>query len=546
LPPDRTHGEAEARREACAICGLFLASGAVWLLLPWGVLGLGGASHDADLHLLGDALFLGISAVLLYVLIRRALSPPKPDEPAAVPESPNMADRAEALLVHDLLNVPTAVSGHAELALERVPPAHAVHADLVALRNAVQRGQRLARGPARGPAPTEPVDLAALVAEVGRVLPRLTGASIHVSVQLDLAPAPVLADPARLEQVVLNLALNAREAMPGGGRLQLRVAAWRPAGAGPDHVELAVSDTGHGFDAVTRERLFEPWFSTRGRGSGLGLATLADTVREAGGHVDIESAPGRGATFRVRLPLAARRATVAQGAGEALLLVDGLAGRRATAARSLRQAGYRVSEADGAPAALEHAQREAPALMVLGGDTPSADQARLAASLAALPSVQAGPEDQLQARVRTALDASTPTPAPTAQPVVLVVDDDSAVRDVITSILRAAGYAVLPAADGREALELVQRHAIAVVLLDMLMPGKEGLETMTEMRQRQPRLPVVAMSGASRAANYLTLATKLGAVAALAKPFGRDELLRVLRSVTRPPSANTTPEVQPV
>jgi signal transduction histidine kinase/ActR/RegA family two-component response regulator len=465
---------AEARREALAICGLFVAAGTVWLLLPSALLGRDEGGPGSRLHLVGDVAFLGVSAVLLYVLFRRALAPQASARPGpgGAPAASAAAPDRTAALVHDLGNVLTAISGHAELALERVPPGHAAFADLTALRAAVQRGQRLARATADAPPPAEPADLSALVVEIGRILPRLAGAAIRVETRLDLAPAPVLVDPARLEQVLLNLALNAREAMPAGGRLQVRVSPWRPAGAGPAHVELAVSDTGHGFDALARERLFEPWFSTRGRGSGLGLATVAEVVREAGGHVDVESQPGHGATFRVRLPLAAVPAVTAPDAVEAL-----------------------------PPAAAQPASRAA---------------------------------------------GATPADATGTLPAVLVVDDDPDVCDVLGSVLRDAGWTTLRAADGREALELVQRHPVAVVLLDMLMPGKEGLETVTELRMRHPQLPVVAMSGASRASNYLTLATKLGAVAALEKPFGPDELLRTIAAVMRPPSASATPETQAV
>jgi signal transduction histidine kinase/CheY-like chemotaxis protein len=456
LHDDRSRGASEARREALTICGLFLAAGVVWLLAPSFLLGLGEEAEASRLHLLGDAAFLGVSAVLLYVLFRRALTPLAANEPG--PAHPgHAAGERSATLAHDLGNVLTAVSGHAELALERAPPGHAAHADLLALRDAALRGLRLARAAPGSPPVHEPVDLSDLVAEVGRVLPRLAGPAIRVELRRELETAPVLADPARLEQVVLTLALNAREAMPAGGRLLLRVAPWRPAGAGPAHVELAVSDTGHGFDAAARERLFEPGFSTRGRGSGLGLASVAEVAREIGGHVDVESEPGHGATFRVRLPLA------------------------------------------GAPAS--------------------------AAGAEARPAETAPPE---------------------ARGVVLVVDDDPAVCDALASILRDAGYEPLPAADGREALALVQRQAPAAVLLDMLMPGMEGLETVTELRQRHPRVPVVAMSGASRASNYLTMATKLGAAAALEKPFSPEELLRTLSAVIRPPSASTAPEPQTV
>jgi CheY-like chemotaxis protein len=185
------------------------------------------------------------------------------------------------------------------------------------------------------------------------------------------AGARILADPVQLQQVIVNLVVNARDAMPDGGRLTLAVSMReieRPEALvlgilpGP-HVEIAVSDTGVGIDPAVRERIFEPFFTTKepGKGTGLGLATCYGIVRECRGAIAVQSAPGRGATFRVLLPESGSlvAADETPGPGEAprgrgsVLVVEDEAGVRRALARALREGGYEVVEAGDGGEALE-------------------------------------------------------------------------------------------------------------------------------------------------------------------------------------------------
>jgi PAS domain S-box-containing protein len=213
-----------------------------------------------------------------------------------------------------------------------------------------------------------------LIAATDSMLRRLIGEHVALDVSGTDVPWRVRVDPAQLEQVLLNLAVNARDAMPSGGRLGLSVALRQLSGALVDGgatvppgrwVVIEVSDTGVGMDEETRRHAFEPFYSTKpqGKGTGLGLPTVYGVVRQAGGHVALESAPERGTTFRIYLPevdeaptRAAAPSLAARAAPEAtLLVVEDDGPLRSIMARALSDAGYRVIAAESGPDALRAA-----------------------------------------------------------------------------------------------------------------------------------------------------------------------------------------------
>ncbi len=219
------------------------------------------------------------------------------------------AERLEAVgrvagaVAHDFNNILTAVSGHAELArLKTGDPALQQHLDqvLAASRRAAELARRLMAS-ARPPRPEpQAVDLEALVREVVGQVAATLPPGIVVGLDLPGGGAVVQADPGQLHQVLMNLCVNARDAMPAGGRLDLavaRVEGW---------IQITVADTGQGMDETVRARLFEPYFTTKepGKGNGLGLATVRAIVRQHQGTITVDSAPGAGARFTVRLPAA--------------------------------------------------------------------------------------------------------------------------------------------------------------------------------------------------------------------------------------------------
>ncbi|MFP4058267.1 MAG: two-component system sensor histidine kinase NtrB [Candidatus Brocadiia bacterium] len=220
-------------------------------------------------------------------------------------------------VAHEFNNLLTAIIGYCEVLLARLEPQAPCRQDIGQIREAGVRAAELTRqllafGRRQVLQPAL-LDANQVVADMERMLRRVIGEDIELATELWPRPCTVRADRSQLEQVVLNLALNARDAMPGGGRLGLHTAELEapPLPARdelPDGpcVMLAVADTGVGMDARTRASAFEPFFSTKepGRGTGLGLSTVYGIVKQSGGHIALDSEPGRGSVFRVYLPRA--------------------------------------------------------------------------------------------------------------------------------------------------------------------------------------------------------------------------------------------------
>src|SRR5438094_695988 len=289
------------------------------------------------------------------------------------------------------------------------PPGRPHREELDIIRDAATRAKDLIRQllafSARQVLQPAVVDLNRLVRDVAKMLRRLIGEDIKLETLLAPELGAVRVDAGQMEQVLVNLAVNARDAMPEGGRLTIKT---DNVDAGGSQVLPHVSDSGVGMDEEVQAHLFEPFFTTkpRGKGSGLGLATVYGIVRQSGGHIAVDSAPGRGATFRVYLP-----------------------------------------------------------------------------------------------RVEAPLDP-TDRPRPVTAPAagsetILLVEDEHLVRLLARKVLERAGYRVLVAAGGAEALELAERYAgpIHLLLTDVVMPGMNGRALMRRLAPLRPDLRVLYMSG---------------------------------------------------
>ena len=298
-------------------------------------------------------------------------------------------------IAHDFNNLLTAILSSASVARECLPPDHEVQADLADVQLAGERATQLTRQllafARRQPVSQQPIQLNERVATMERMLSRLVGPDVALRVNLGVNVWHVRADGPQLEQVVVNVVVNARDAMPSGGRLTIRtgnrrlvdgaIVLPRPMPAG-DYVEIVVTDTGFGMDEETLAHVFEPFYTTKpvGQGTGLGLAMCYGIIRQHHGVIWIDSAPGRGTTVNILLPRyegplpapierVPSRTPVASSSGtETILLVEDEPQVRAVAARALRAAGYRVLEATNGRDGVQVARREREAIDLIVSD----------------------------------------------------------------------------------------------------------------------------------------------------------------------------------
>jgi PAS domain S-box-containing protein len=372
------------------------------------------------------------------------------------------AQKLEALgrlasgVAHDFNNLVTVISGFSELLLMQLPPTDSRRGLVEEIARAGERASALTRqllvfSRQQVVTPRE-LSLNDIVAEVEKMLRRLIGENIDFTTVLAPELGQVESDSSQIEQVVVNLVINARDAMPDGGKLRIETANVHLDGAharvhpnartGP-HVVLLVSDTGIGMDAQTRAQVFEPFFTTKplDKGTGLGLSTVQGIVKQWGGHITVESEPGQGTTFRVYFP--------------------------------------RADSTTAANASVESA------VMPLGGSET-----------------------------------------------ILLVEDDAAVRSLVTQVLTGHGYRVVETSNGDEAQQVARElgKPIQLLVTDVILPGVSGRAVAERLREIQPTLKVLYLSGYGE--NTLGRPGILPAEAPLlAKPFLPSVLARTVREV---------------
>jgi two-component system, cell cycle sensor histidine kinase and response regulator CckA len=472
-------------------------------------------------------------------------------------------------IAHDFNNLLTVMNGYSDLALRDLHASDPLRPMLVEIRQAGERAsqlthQLLAFSRKQVSAP-RPVDVDALIAESQNMLRRLIGEDVELVAQLGAGGAMVHADPGQLHQVLMNLVVNARDAMPKGGRLTIETGCLDAglAELGPEAgeaagacVRITVADTGSGMDDETKKRIFDPFFTTKaeGRGTGLGLSMVYGIVRQSGGAVTVDSVPGGGATFSIYLPVhgetgdagsAATGAAQELRGGETILLVEDQEEVRLFAESALRSYGYRVISAASAAEALQIVEicagqinlvltdvvmprmngkaladrvkeriPEMPVLFMSGYAGETIDDQVSEEECIQKPFTPAG----LARKIRGALAPSR------LRGSVLVVDDDESVRKLFERVLAGAGFSVLTAEGGEEALRMLEQVRVDLVVTDLVMPEGEGIETIRAIRKSPGAPKIIAVSGAFGGA-YLAVASLMGAHGALKKPVSPDELL---------------------
>jgi PAS domain S-box-containing protein len=379
---------------------------------------------------------------------------------AQTEEQLRQAQKMEAIgrlaggVAHDFNNLLSVIQSAAALALAAPGDTAEIHADLTEIQLAAERAARLTRQllafGRRQLLEPRVLDLNGLISGMREMLTRVIGEDVELRYALSAQLGRVKVDVGQLEQVVLNLVVNARDAMPKGGRLTIETAqvmfdreyseTHAEVTPGP-HIMLAVSDTGVGMDRATRERIFEPFFTTKelGKGTGLGLSTVFGIVKQSGGSIFVYSEPGRGATFKIYFPQAEARRTTSE---------------------------------------------------------------------TRLPVVRASSRGET----------------------VLVAEDDEQVRAVIRRVLARAGYNVLEARSGGEALAIAERHldSIDLLMTDVVMPEMGGPELAAALKSRRPALRLLYMSGYTDD-SMLRHGLLEGDVSFIQKPLTPDLLLRRVR-----------------
>ena len=363
-------------------------------------------------------------------------------------------------VAHDFNNMLTIISGYNRMIMEKLPPSDPLrsHAEEV-LKAADRAGEltnQLLAFSRRQILKPRIINVNALLATTEKMLRRLIGEDIQLELKLAPSVANIKADPGQLEHAIFNLAANSRDAMPAGGYLTIETRvegldsgdAARITTAPPENVVvIAVSDTGHGMDDETKRRVFEPFFTTkeRGKGTGLGLASVYGIVKQSGGDVSVVSEPGKGTTFKLCFPPVLDPVTESSGSGTT-------------------RPKYRSTE------------------------------------------------------------------------VLLVVEDEAAVRNLIATMLQQLGYTVLAAGSGREAIEIGEKHksAIAMLLTDMVMPEMNGPQLAHAIRARRPDTKILYLARHTDSA-IVDLDALNPSADFLPKPFTQEALGKKVRELLGTP-----------
>jgi signal transduction histidine kinase/CheY-like chemotaxis protein len=371
------HANAAAGADALEWCGDDLRTAVLGAVRRALEAGRPGSSHDYGFDSARRRLTISACAQGA-ILIDQEVPPDSRRKQQA--EKMETVGRLVGGVAHDFANLLTLIAGYSDILLNRVGEKDPLRGELDEIRKAANRGARLTaqllgftRGQAVSP---RPLDLNAVVADLQRMLALVIGE--HVDLETSLSPNlhRVVADPGQMEQVIMNLILNARDAVPAGGRIRIETANGDIGEAMAreheilpgQYVTLSISDSGHGMDADTLAHIFEPFFTTKelGRGTGLGLSTVHRIVKENGGNIWVTSQPGAGATFTICMPRAAQSVDhgdsqavprPVDGGAETLLLVEDEEGVRKLLTHVLHKRGYKVLEAANGDEALRLYER---------------------------------------------------------------------------------------------------------------------------------------------------------------------------------------------
>ncbi|HET8700586.1 MAG TPA: PAS domain S-box protein, partial [Nitrococcus sp.] len=495
-------------------------------------------------------------------------------------------------IAHDFNNILQVISGNLHLLADKLAGDTRAQRSLRDALDGVDRGSRLVAGllafGRRQPLAPKVINIGRLVREMDEMLRRTLGERIELETSIAGGLWNTLVDRSNLESALLNLAINARDAMKGEGRLTIEVGnafldqAYADAQCGlkpGQYVMLAVTDTGCGVPPELMDKVFEPFFTTKseGNGTGLGLSMVYGFVKQSCGHIQIYSEAGQGTTFKIYLPrsyesediIVADDSRPVRGGTETVLVVEDDDAVREMVVATLTGLGYTVVKARDAEAALSiiesglqidllftdvvmpgplkstelvrKARERLPNLAVLytSGYTQNAiiHHGRLDAGVELLNKPYS--RDALARKFRhvlanaaqaarnaPALQTNSPAQSSPDPPTVLLCEDEPKVRGLLGELLKSKGHQVLLAASGAEALQLASRHDIGLLITDLGLPDMSGLELAKCLRETYARCPVLVASG-----RHEPLPPELADARFLLKPFGVRELYNAISAV---------------
>jgi PAS domain S-box-containing protein len=514
------------------------------------------------------------------------------DEKARLEDQLRQSQKVEAIgnlaggVAHDFNNLTAIILGYGEMLLGQLRPEDPLHGSAEQIVAAGRRATTLIRQllafSRRQALLPEVFDLHELLLNFKVMLGRLIGEDVELDFELAADPGRIKADPGQIEQVVTNLAVNAHDAMPLGGKLTIETADVEldesPAADLADvvpgrYVLLSLTDTGCGMDKATMTKIFEPFFTTKpkGKGTGLGLATVYGIVKQSNGYIWAESESGVGTSFNILFPwtdeaLPARKvepgAKAPRGNGELILLVEDEVPLRELCSSILSRLGYRVVSAAHGPEALMlvREQEFEPDLVVTDVIMPGMSGAEMVERLlrdrpglgvlymSGYPDETIAPHGVLspdtlliqkpftdfalatkvrEALARKAVRKPGGVTTPRSSSRVLMIDDDEQYRELVQHFCTKHGHSFAGVDSAAAALSVLDGSAFDVLLVDLNIPGTSGVQILREIRAAGHAAPAIVLTGDVASAD-MNLLRSLGAVCALEKSSDPEPLLQAI------------------
>ncbi len=488
-------------------------------------------------------------------------------------------------IAHDFNNMLGIILGNSELATSGISGNLSVTNNIEEIRIACLRARDMVKQildfSRQTKSELHPIEIGSVLEESLKLVRPTIPASIEIKKNISNTLGSVMSDPAKLNQILLNLCVNAAHAMKEeGGVLEVGLEKvtldkttmknYHDLGPG-DYIELRVSDTGCGIDHEIINRIFDPYFTTKGvgEGTGMGLAVIHGIVKEHNGDIKVISKPGKGTSFYVLFPVVEDEVVteveseeLLAGSGEKILFIDDEKSLVFSAKYNLEGLGYEVvTEQD--PVKALNVFEESPEsfdLIITDMAMPEMTGLRLSEKIMEIrPDIpiiicsgfnERTSEEkakelgikvfllkpyllrEMATTIRLVLDKEK-GPASVTTKRILVVDDEEPIRTMLRKILEDSGYEVSEAPDGKVALWIYKVKHSDLIITDLIMPEKEGIETISELKRDYPEVKIIAISGGGRGGKgqYLDMAKKFGADNTLAKPFEKEELLKTVKDL---------------